>query len=53
LTQPSAVINLHGTEHSYVAARCENGHLQARGQFTFKDDTFLSGVFISPCQVRR
>ena len=41
-----------GKQHSYVNARCETGHLQARGQFTFKDGTFLSGVFIRACQVR-
>jgi hypothetical protein len=42
-----------GTEHSYVNARCETGHLQARVEATFKDKTFLSGVFIKPCQVRK
>jgi hypothetical protein len=38
--------------HSYISTRCETGHLQARGQFTFKDNTYLSGVFIKPCKVR-
>jgi hypothetical protein len=42
-----------GVRHSYVNARCETGHLQARGQFSFKDGTFLSGVFLRPCEVRR
>jgi hypothetical protein len=42
-----------GKQHSYVNARCETGHLQARVEATFKDGTFLSGVFIRPCQVRR
>jgi hypothetical protein len=42
-----------GVRHSYVNARCETGRLQARGQFTFKDGTFLSGTFIRLCQVRR
>ncbi len=41
-----------GKKHSYIAARCETGRLQARGQFTFKDGTFLSGTFLRPCQVR-
>jgi hypothetical protein len=41
-----------GVKHSYVNARCETGHLQARGEFTFKDGTFVSGVFIKPCKVR-
>jgi hypothetical protein len=41
-----------GKEHSYINARCENGRLQARGQFRFKDGTFLSGTFLRPCTVR-
>ena len=41
-----------GQMHSYISARCETGRLQARGQFKFKDGTFLSGTFIRPCQVR-
>ena len=39
-----------GVKHSFVNARCETGHLQARGLFTFKDDTFC-GDFSRPCQV--
>ncbi len=42
-----------GKRHTFLAARCETGHLQARVEATFKDGTFLSGVFIKPCQVRR
>jgi len=42
-----------GKKHSYVNARCETGHLQAKGQFTFSDGTFLSGTFVRPCSVRR
>jgi hypothetical protein len=41
-----------GVKHSYVNARCATGHLQARGEFTFKDGTFLSGDFFRPCKVR-
>ena len=41
-----------GTKHSYVNARCETGHLQARGEFTFKDGTYLSGTFLRACEVR-
>jgi hypothetical protein len=41
-----------GKKHSYISARCETGRLQARGQFKFKDGTFLSGTFLRPCQVR-
>ncbi len=42
---------LKGKKHSYVNARCENGRLQARGEFTFKDGTFLKGTFFRPCKV--
>jgi hypothetical protein len=41
-----------GKKHSYVNARCADGHLQAEGQFGFKDGTFLQGTFVKPCQVR-
>ena len=40
-----------GKKHSYVNARCETGRLQARGEFTFKDGTFLKGTFFRPCKV--
>jgi hypothetical protein len=42
-----------GKKHSYINARCETGHLQARVEGTFKDGTFLSGVFIKPCSVAK
>jgi len=42
-----------GKKHSFVNARCETGHLQARGEFTFKDGTFLSGTFFRPCKVKK
>lgn len=41
-----------GKRYSYVNARCETGHLQARGEFHFKDGTFLSGSIVKGCQVR-
>jgi hypothetical protein len=41
-----------GERHSYIAARCETGKLQAKGEFAFTDGTHLSGVFIKPCSVR-
>ena len=41
-----------GKQHSYISARCETGRLQARGQFRFKDGTFLAGTFLRPCTVR-
>jgi hypothetical protein len=40
-----------GKRHSYVNARCETGRLQARGEFSFKDGTFLKGTFFRPCKV--
>jgi hypothetical protein len=40
-----------GKKHSYVNARCETGRLQARGEFSFKDGTFLKGTFFRPCKV--
>ena len=42
-----------GHRYSYVNARCETGHLQARVEVTFKDKTFLTGTFVKPCTVRR
>jgi hypothetical protein len=42
-----------GKRYSYVNARCETGHLQARGEFTFKDKTILSGTFFRPCKVAK
>jgi hypothetical protein len=42
-----------GQRHSYVNARCETGHLQAAGQFTFSDGTFLSGTLVRGCSVRK
>ena len=41
-----------GVHHSYLNARCETGHLQARVQVTFKDDSYLTGTFLKPCSVR-
>ncbi len=40
-----------GKKHSYVNARCETGLLQAKGEFTFNDGTFLTGKFFRPCKV--
>jgi hypothetical protein len=41
-----------GRPHSYISARCEDGKLQAKGEFTFTDGTKLEGTFIKPCTVR-
>lgn len=42
-----------GKRHSFLNARCENGHLQARGRFTFDEGTSVSGTVIRLCEVRR
>lgn len=41
-----------GHKYSYVNARCETGHLQAKVKVSFKDGTFLSGTFLKTCSVR-
>ncbi|MGN6275672.1 MAG: hypothetical protein ACTHNP_07055 [Solirubrobacterales bacterium] len=41
-----------GKRHSYVNARCETGHLQARAGVTFGDGTILSGTFVKKCTVK-
>ena len=42
-----------GKTLSYANARCADGRLQARGQFTFKDGTFVQGTLFRPCKVAR
>jgi hypothetical protein len=42
-----------GHRYSYINARCETGRLQARGEFEFKDGTFLAADFLKPCSVRK
>ena len=41
-----------GKKYSYVNARCETGHLQAKVKVDFKDGTFLTGTFFKRCSVR-
>ncbi len=41
-----------GRRYSYLNGRCEDGKLQARGEFSFKDGTLLNGSFLKPCSVR-
>jgi len=45
----------HGKKHSYISARCETGHFQARGEFTFKEEvtTVLRANFVLPCDVAK
>jgi hypothetical protein len=54
-----------GKKHSYINARCETGHFQVRGEFTFKEGaeespaeaaeagTVLNASFLLPCKVRK
>ncbi len=39
-----------GETLSYINASCPDGRLQAKGQFTFKDGTFLQGNVFKPCK---
>lgn len=41
-----------GHKHSYVNARCETGHLQAKVKVDFTEGTFLTGTFVKACSVR-
>jgi hypothetical protein len=41
-----------GKHYSYVNARCETGKLEAQGEFTFADQTKLSGLFRKTCKAR-
>lgn len=39
-----------GHKMSYLSAYCPDGHLQARGQFRFRDSTLMEGTFLKPCK---
>ncbi len=39
-----------GKRLSYANASCPDGRLQAKGQFIFKDGTFLQGDLFKPCK---
>jgi hypothetical protein len=41
-----------GVHHSYLNARCETGHLQARVQVTLSDETSLNGTFLRACKAK-
>jgi hypothetical protein len=41
-----------GKRLSYLNAYCPDGHLQAKGQFLFKDSTLMQGTFIKACKGR-
>lgn len=38
-----------GTKRSYVSARCSDGVLRTRGEFTFSDGTIIYGSVEKPC----
>ena len=40
-----------GVRHSFVNARCPDGHLQARGSASFSDGTILKGSLAKPCRI--
>ena len=54
-----------GKKHSYINARCETGHFQVRGEFSFKEgpeeapasaaevNQILKATFLLPCKVRK
>ena len=43
-----------GKKHSYINARCETGHFQVRGEFSFKEvDEVMKASFVFPCKVRK
>lgn len=44
--------SFHGRRLSYLAARCADGRLQARGTVSFMDGTSLSGSVFRPCHDR-
>ncbi len=41
-----------GHKMSYLNAYCPDGHLQAKGQFRFKDSTVMEGTFVKACKGR-
>lgn len=42
--------NYKGKRLSYANASCPDGRLQAKGEFRFKDGTFLNGTLFRPCK---
>lgn len=42
-----------GETLSYANARCADGRLQAKGQFSFKDGSFVEGSAFKTCKVRK
>lgn len=44
--------NYKGKTLSYANARCADGRLQAKAEFSFKDGSFAQGTVFKPCKVR-
>jgi hypothetical protein len=42
----------HGKRLSYANARCADGRLQAKAEFSFEDGSFVQGTVFKPCTVR-
>jgi hypothetical protein len=42
-----------GKKHSYANAHCADGRLQAKGEFSFEDGSFVEGTVFKPCKVRK
>lgn len=42
-----------GQTLSYANARCADGRLQARAEFTFESGDFVQGTLFKPCKVRK
>jgi hypothetical protein len=42
-----------GRTLSFANAHCADGRLQAKGEFTFKDGSFVEGTVFKPCKVRK
>jgi len=42
-----------GRTLSFANAHCADGRLQARAEFSFKDESFVQGTVFRPCKVRR
>ena len=42
-----------GKTLSYANARCADGRLQAKAEFTFKDGSFVQGTVFKPCKVKK
>jgi hypothetical protein len=43
----------HGQRLSFANARCADGRLQAKAQFSFEDGSFVQGTVFKPCTVRK